>query len=315
MSRLGLKAGCLIAAIVIWFQVASTSTVEQTIGLPLHIVGLQDGATVAGSGLPREVLVRVRGSTLRLLSHRYLHRDAGEVRVDLAERRPGRTFTVPIERADVLTDLEVADIIEPDRLSIRIDGQLTRRVPVSLTTVGGLRAGYGHLARPVLTPDAVTVTGPARYFPDQLVVATAPLDLSQLDGIGSTTLHIVPPDVHLQLSEHEVRVIYGVGPLAERTIADVPVLALPDALGRVLAVSPALADVLVRGVADSLRVLDRRRLRVSLSTEGLAGGVHLLSPQVVAPEWAIVIGVDPARFQVIVGEGGAAAGNAGGDGD
>ncbi len=304
MSRFGLKLGCLVAAIAIWFQVASTSSVEQTIGLPLHIVGLQEGCTVVGSGLPREVRVRVRGSKLRLLSHRYLHRDAGEVRVDLAERRPGRTFTVPVERADVLTDLDVVDVVEPDRLSIRIDGQLTRTVPVSLTTVGGLRAGYGHLARPVLTPDVVTVTGPARYFPDQLVVATAPLDLSQLDGIGSTVLHIVPPDVHLQLSEHEVRVIYGVGPLAERTVADVAVSALPDAQGRGLAVSPARADVLLRGVADSLRVLDTRRLRVSLSADGLAPGVHLVAPQVVAPEWAIVIGVEPARFQVIVGEGG-----------
>ena len=237
------------------------------------------------------------------------------MRIDLSERRPGRTFTVPIEQADVLTDLEVADIVEPDRLSIRIDGQLTRRIPVSLTTVGGLRPGYGHLARPVLTPDAVTVTGPARYFPDQIVVATSPLDLSELDGIGSTTLHIVPPDVHLQLSEHEVRVIYGVGPLAERTIADVAVIVQPDGQGRSLAVSPARADVLVRGVADSLRVLDARRLHVSLSTAGLVAGVHLLSPQVVAPEWAIVIGVEPARFQVVIDESDASATGAGDHGD
>jgi len=301
MNRLGLKASCLVVAIVIWMQVASTATVEQTARLPLQIDGLTEGSTVAGNGLPREVAVRLRGSKLRLLAHRYLNRGVGVVRIDLTERTPGRPFTYMIERANVVTDLEVAAIVDPDRFVIRIDGQATRRLPIALSTTGDLAPGYGYLKRPATEPDSVTVSGPARYFPEQPVIFTAPLELSKLEGAGSLHLRVLPPDVHLELSVREVTVNYGVGILAERTLADVPVVVLKRVGEAEVGVSPARTDVMVRGVADSLRVLDRARLRVTVQASGLTPGVHLLPAQVEAPDWVTVIGLDPEQFQVIVG--------------
>lgn len=317
MNRLGLKLACLVAAIVIWMQVASTATVEQAASLPLRVSGLEAGCTVAGSGLPPSVTVRLRGSKLRLLAHRYLNHPLGEVRVDLSDRAPGRPFTIALERGNVSSDLDVVDVVEPDRLTIRIDGQVTRRLPVSLSLVGSLPAGYGYVRRPAAAPESVSVTGPARYFPERLAVRTAPLDLSRLSGAGVVSLRVLPPDVHLRLSEHEVRVRYAVGPLAERTLADLPVLVAPDgALPDVeVAVSPPRADVMVRAVADSLRDLDPARLRVSVAASGLGPGVHLVPGQVEGPEWLTVIGVEPPQFQVIVDEvRRGAAGGAGGSG-
>lgn len=301
MNRLGLKIGCLVAAIVIWIQVASIATVEQTTRLPLRVTGLEEGFTVAGSVLPAEVAVRLSGSKLLLLAHRYLNRPIGEVRVDLAERTPGRAFTYVLERANVVTDLDVESIVDPGRLTIRIDGQLTRRMPVSLSTEGQLAAGYGYLKRPVVTPDTITVTGPSRYFPDDQRLRTAPLDLSRLTGPGQAALRVLPPDDHLQLSIAEVTVDYGVGQLAERTLADIPIEVVAQPPGLEVGVSPARADVMVRGVADSLRVLQRSRLRITIEAADLEPGEHMLSAHVDAPDWITVIGLDPALFQVIVG--------------
>jgi len=301
MSRLGLKVSCLVVAIVIWMQMASTATVEQTASLPLEVTGLADGCTVAGNGLPREIAVRLRGSKLRLLAHRYLHRDVGVVRLNVAEQTLGRAVTHMIERANVVTDLEVAGIVEPDRLMIRIDGQVNRRLPIAVSTAGSLAPGYGYLKLPVADPESVMVSGPARYFPDQSVVFTAPLDLARLDGAGTLTLRVVPPDVHLQLSAREVTVTYGVGMLAERTLADLPVVVLKGVGEADVGVSPSRADVLVRGVADSLRTLEGVRLKITVQASGLAPGVHVLPVQVEAPDWVTIIGLDPAQFQVIVG--------------
>jgi YbbR domain-containing protein len=301
MNRLGLKASCLIVAIVIWMQVASTATVEQTASLPLQVTGLAEGCTVAGNGLPQEIAVRLRGSKLRLLEHRYLHRRVGVVILDLSEQAPGRAVTYLIERANVVTNLEVAGIVDPDRLLIRIDGQVQRRLPIAVSTAGSLAPGYGYLKLPVAEPDSVTVGGPARYFPDQPVIFTAPLDLSRLDGVGALTLRLVPPDVHLQLSAREVTITYGVGMLAERTLADIPVVVLKGVGEADPGVSPARADVLVRGVADSLRTLEGARLKITVQASGLEPGVHLLPVQVEAPAWVTIIGLDPPQFQVIVG--------------
>ena len=245
--------------------------------------------------------MRLSGSKLLLLAHRYLNRPIGEVRVDLAERTPGRAFTYVIERANVATDLDVEDIVDPGRLSIRIDGQLTRRLPVSLATEGQLAPGYGYLKRPVVTPDTITVSGPSRYFPEDQRLRTAALDLSRLTGLGQAALRVLPPDDHLQLSTAEVTVDYGVGQLAERTLADIQVgidSAPPDLE---VGVSPARADVMVRGVADSLRVMQRSRLRITISAADLEPGEYTLEARVDAPDWITVIGLDPARFRVIVG--------------
>lgn len=315
MNRLGLKASCLIVAIVIWMQVASTATVEQTASLPLQVTGLAEGCTVAGNGLPQEIAVRLRGSKLRLLEHRYLHRRVGVVILDLSEQAPGRAVTYLIERANVVTDLEVAGIVDPDRLLIRIDGQVQRRLPIAVSTAGSLAPGYGYLNLPVAKPDSVTVGGPARYFPDQPVIFTAPLDLSRLEGVGTLTLRLVPPDVHLQLSAREVTITYGVGMLAERTLADIPVVVLKGVGEADPGVSPARADVMVRGVADSLRTLVGARLKLTVQASGLAPGVHLLPVHVEAPDWVTIIGLDPPQFQVIVGtpaEAAVARGGAGG---
>ena len=52
--------------------------------LPLRVVGLGEGLTVAGSEhLPVEARVRLTGSKLRLMMHQYFGRYVGEVRVNL----------------------------------------------------------------------------------------------------------------------------------------------------------------------------------------------------------------------------------------
>lgn len=301
MSRLGLKLGCLAVAIVIWIQMASTATVEQVTRLPLRVEGLEEGSTIAGSQLPGDVQVRLRGSKFRLLAHRWLQRPAGEVLVDLSERPAGRPFTVTLTPADVLSDLAVTEIIEPQRLAIRIDGQVERNLPVTLSTIGSLPAGYGYLVPPRAEPESVLVSGPARYFPERAQVRTAPLELTRLEGSGRRTLRLLPPESHLRMSVHEVQVVYGVGVLAERTVADVPVRAIGVEPGLEAGLSPLLVDVMVRGVADSLLLLAPNRLGVTVAVDGLAPGLHLLPAEVTAPSWVTVIGLAPAQFQVVVG--------------
>lgn len=304
MNRLGLKLGCLAVAIVIWMQVASTATVEQRCDLPLRVAGLEEGRTVVGSALPRKVSVRLRGSKLRLLAHRWSQRPAGEVVIDLAERQPGRPFNVVLGPADVASAFTAVEVVEPTRLTVRIDGQVERRLAISLSTIGSLPAGYGLVTQLRAEPESVLVSGPARYFPERPAVRTTPLELDRLEGAGRLKLRVLPPESHLQLSTHEVEVAYSVGLLAERTIADVPVRLAGHDPGREIGVSPARVDVAVRGVADSLRILAPGRVSVTVAAGGLAEGVHLLPGEVSVPGWATVIGLDPAQFQVVVGADG-----------
>lgn len=302
MNRLGLKISCFVVSVVIWIQVASTAEVEQSVNLPLRVVGISEGLTIAGSPVPANAKVRLTGSKLKLLAHNYFNQYIGEVRVNLADRDPGNTFTYRLEEVDIVTEMKNPSFPEARTIKdIRIDRKVTRRVPVALATEGSLPPRLGMSRAPALVPDSVTVVGPERFFPTEFKVLTEPVALGRISGNGNQTIKLVRPHEFLQMEVREAEVIFRVGTLEERTLANIPVVPLVDAGTPEVGISPPVADVMVRGVADSVRTLTEARFSVTVPVGSLTEGVYWLTGQVEHPEWVELLGMDPVEFQVIVG--------------
>lgn len=303
MNRLGLKISCLLAAIVIWIQVAATSVVEQDIMMPLRVTGLESGLTIAGSDLPAEIPVRVRGSKLRLLRHDYFNKFVGEVLINLTGRNPGPAFVYPVDVSDILTDglddAAVSHVTKP--LLIHIDRETSRRLPVRLVLVNKLPEDRAFLEEPSITPDSVMVTGPERYFDPLPEITTSPLDLGRDGARGDVDLDLSGPNPYLVLEPDHALASLPVGIIEERTLANIPVISLVDAGRPEVGVSPPVASLTVRGVADSLRTLTRDRLLVTIPVGDRPVGVYRLPGQVDFPPWLTLIGVNPPEFMVIVG--------------
>ena len=302
MNRLGLKISCFVVSVVIWVQVASTSTVEQTTQLPLRLTGVGEGLTAAGSDLPRQVKVRVQGSKLRLLLHNYFNRYLGEVRVNLSDRVTGPTFSYELDQNDVFTDLTVVGIQPPVRLRIKLDREVARALPVRLATSGALPAGKAFVAPPRVVPDSVVVTGPERFFPVSGLVSTAPVELGRVGESTEMTVALKEPNENLKLASRSVKVRLQVAAVIERTLANVPVIPLVDAGQPEVGVSPPVVDVMVRGVADSVQALRSDRILITVPVGGLDLGVHMVAGQANLPPWLTLIGIDPPQLQVVVGD-------------
>jgi len=120
MKRIGLKLVCLLAALVLWLQVAATTVVDDTVAMPLQAVGLREGTMPASGDLPRSVRVRVRGSKLQLVAHRYFGRRVGSVVVDLARAAPGSIVEREVGTEDVRSDLTPLSVTPPVRLRVRL---------------------------------------------------------------------------------------------------------------------------------------------------------------------------------------------------
>ncbi|RKZ11314.1 hypothetical protein DRQ50_13855 [bacterium] len=91
-------------------------------------------------------------------------------------------------------------------------------------------------------------------------------------------------------------------PLEDRTLANVPVVPLVDAGQLDVSISPPVVDVMVRGVADSVRILSSVRVSVTVAVGDRAEGIYLLPGVVEHPPWMTVLGLSPARFRAIVGD-------------
>ena len=66
--------------------------------------------------------------------------------------------------------------------------------------------------------------------------------------------------------------------------------------------SPPIADVMVRGVADSVRSLTSDRITVTVAVGNREEGVYLLPGEVDHPPWLTLLGLSPAHFRAIVGD-------------
>jgi len=301
MKHLGLKITCLVAALIIWIQVASTTVIEADVRLPVSVVNLGPELTVAGNALPELIDVRLRASKLRVLAHRYLGRNLGRVQVDLANRQPGPSFSYELTPADVVTEQEVVTVPPPARLSIRLDREVTRRLPVRVAVTGELPAGRLLLSPPAPRPDTVAVRGPERFFRGVTDVATEPLRLDPVSGPVTQELNLVRPHAHLEPLVAEVAVTVNVAELEERVLANVPVIPLVDADQADVAVSPPVCDLMVRGPADSVRALTAADLTVTIPLSGLGEGMHEVRGEVSHPAWVTQVAVEPEVFLVIIG--------------
>ena len=301
MNRLGLKISCFLVSVVIWIQVAATADIEQTTHLPLVVTGLGEGLTVSGSKfLPLEVKVRGIGKKLQMLTHQYFNGDIGEVQVNLSGFAD-TTFSYPLGREDIFTELGGAEIQGARILTLTIDHEISRMVAVTLSTEGALPRGLDFVTWPRITPDSVLVTGPSRYFSDDLRLETSAVNLARISSNTHQTLDLMPCGEFLEVSLEKVQAAFLVGQLEDRTLANIPVIPLVDAGRPDVGISPPVADVMVRGIADSIRTLTKDRISVVVPVDNLSEGIFVLPGQVVHPDWVTLIRLDPPQFQVIVG--------------
>jgi len=301
MNRLGLKIGCLVASIMIWVQVASHSTVEQNASLPLIVTGLGENLTLEGSSLPSEISVRLEGSKLRLLTHNFFNRYVGEVRVNLWDRQPGPEFSYEVVPSDIYSDLKVIGIYPPVRLRLQVDRQQYKLLPIIQENASEVRDGLGFLEPPRLLPDSVLVSGPSRFFAEHPSVQAEPYDLSKLKESARVAVHLIPPGDFLHLAISQVSLDCLIAEIEDRTLSNIPVVPLVDTGMPAVGVSPPVVDVMVRGVADSVRALTVNRLLVTVPVGRMEEGIYQITGQVDKPDWLEVTGLDPALFQVIVG--------------
>jgi len=299
VSNTGVKLVCLLVALVLWIQVASTQDVEEIVQLPLAVVGLPDSLIVRGDTLPDEVGVRIRGSKLQLLRDQIVHRGFGRVEVSLQPATPGRhehEVTV-LDVRSAATPLEIVPDLE---LQLQVDRRVSRLVPVRLAVEGQLPSGFTMAGKPEISPAAVEVTGPEPVVSALGQIGTQPLRLDRQRGSFRRRVGLALRDPSLRVRPVEVEVAVGVDEVRERLFAEVPLSILNALAPERVHVDPSHAQVRVvggGGAVDALRVED---IAVLLQVEDLAPGVYQLTPEVVVPDGITSTSVEPASFQVIV---------------
>lgn len=300
----GIRLVSAVAAIAVWYAIrALTSNSTIVTDIPLTIQPPPDWSVVDASA--RTINVAFLGTRDDL---RYLNRELIKATVDVRNHAKNGAFTVTLGPANVNAPGNARiDFIRPPTLTLRLDREVTKQVPVKVETQNLLPDGY-EIDKVVVTPATVELSGPALVINDVESISTVPVDLDGRirsfnkrrlalvagDNLAGATLD--PPFVTVDLA------------ILERSVSslfpDTPILPmLPP--GRALRVDldPEVATLTVKGRPELMKNLAAEDIRLFVDVADVPRTGSAKRPiRAVLPNGIVLVRTEPANVAVQVKE-------------
>jgi len=270
-----IKVTALALATVLWAAVAAEEPTTQLIPISVTIT------TPANRTLTQQlppVQAVYEGSARELIK---LYTSPPLIRLVVPDTLSESVFTFNLSPQDVMlasdADVALRDVI-PQRLTIVLDDEAQRRVPVIPRVTLQTDSGFVITGPIAAVPESVLVIGPeaqvrriGRVYTDSLAIRRVRESVTRTVPIDTTAFGVV------RLSQHEVELHATVEAVAERTIVGVPVVIASGVWESI----PPTVQLHVTGPAALVHSLNRDRFTVtadSSTTEGEWVSVRVVAP-------------------------------------
>jgi hypothetical protein len=301
--RINIKplTGAVVVATLLWFLVATDKEYTHQITVPIEIVRLATGKTLAEK-IPDSAIIELKGKGSSLLSLWFYD---VKFRLELPEMRT----TQKIVLKEYLTflelpatfGLEVVEIIEPSTITFSIDDEVIERKPILLSGRVGTADGY-VLIDYIPSPDSVSIRGPKKRIQKLDYIYTEPLEISETKTSFTQTVKLNDQSPGLfELTPTAINIEFDVQRLAERTVFDIPISVTNVPRRYTIEASPAKLDLRVKGGEELLAELkpDEITAEIDFSKSYLRGKENY-SAKIMTPDKISWIESYPKTFKLIV---------------
>ncbi len=267
-SNIRLKLLALALALVSWYAIRETISFEITVSdIPLDIK-VDEGWSVLRQSAD-SVTATFRGSQedIRLLDQKQLR---AVLKINAPTARQGEDIVVATDNITGTRGVRVARVY-PERVSVSLDRESERRVPVKARVAG--RPFAGEIETLLCEPAIVSLRGPATHLEQTEWVFTEPVDVDGRASSFRKRCRVLPPSnlwtPRIDPPEVQVSVMI-VQQTASQTWNDVAVSALmaPGQAGRI-SIVPSKVQVTVSGTPESVAALMKMTPRVFVDCQDL----------------------------------------------
>jgi YbbR domain-containing protein len=173
-----LKLLSLLIATGLWMAIApDQEPAEVAVRVPIEFRHVPQGLEISSTTIP-DAQIRVRGPErlIRELRSTDIHAE-----LELADVKPGeRTFNLTAQQIRHQRDLHVVQVV-PGQVHLSFDMRMTRDVEIRPRVTGSFLAGE-QIAKVLVDPERITITGPRHHVEMMDAATTDPIDAS-----GTTT--------------------------------------------------------------------------------------------------------------------------------
>lgn len=199
-TNIWLKLASLIIAVALWFFVILSGRSDITMDIPVKFVNVPEKVEIVD--YPGSITVTIEGQE-RLL--KYLKPNEVSAVIDVGEAKAGRSFFT-ISRDNIkLPKSFLVTSIDPETISLTLETQLKKIVPVEPHVVGDPEKGYA-LTGIKVQPDTVVLEGPKSTISKIDIIKTEPIDIN---GIKSNLIYkanLDLTDTHIKKNLNKVDV-------------------------------------------------------------------------------------------------------------
>jgi YbbR domain-containing protein len=296
--NLGAKALAVIVALLVWFNASGQEQVVRVRTAPLVVEGLADSLAIS-SAVPPTADVRVVASRRSLVTVGFRRLS---VVADVSGFGPGR-HRVPLGANHVrgLGGLDPASVqvLSPGALELVVEPMSSRRVQVSLATVGTLPSSVVMVHGGVsIEPGWVTVQGPASVLDHVQHVNTQPIDLARVRESLRREVALDCDRFTFSCEPSRVNLSIQVSPRGERVLANVPPTVLVDSDDLDFEIRPPVLSLTLEGPSAVLDTLSSGDVSVLLSMTGHQPATYRVAPDVIVPPGVRVLEVSQDTLEV-----------------
>ncbi len=296
--HVGLKVWSVILAAMLWFVVAGQETVERGLRVPLELqqfptdLELQDDA-------PSLVDVRIRGASSALS-----RLGPGDVvaLLDLRSARPGRRlFQLTPEQVRAPFGIQVVQVLPPN-ITLMFETSAMKSVPIVPSIEGSPAPGF-VVGKVTTDPPTIEVVGPSSAVERTTEALTEAVSVAgaQRDVSETVTVGLVDQSLRIRTPKPVNVTVHVVPAPVERVVSDLPVRLRNIEPGLRAQVMPNAVDVVLRGTAQGVSLVNASSVTAFVDLSGLTAGEYTLGVQVDAAQDAGVARIMPASVQVKIG--------------
>jgi YbbR domain-containing protein len=190
-----LKILSLLIATGLWLAIApDEETAEVAVRVPIEFQHVPQHLEINSVTIP-EAQIRVRGPErlIRQLRSTDLHAE-----LELGDAKPGeRTFDLTAEQIRHQRGLHIVQVV-PGQVHLSFDTRLTREVKIHPKVTGSFAVGE-QIARVLVEPESITITGPAHHVEVVDTATTDPVDASGVVTQSTFVTNVYIPDALVQV--------------------------------------------------------------------------------------------------------------------
>jgi YbbR domain-containing protein len=237
---------------------------------------------------------------------RYLNRDQIKIEVDIRNKPFTQELNVKLLAKNVQTPGAARAVaIRPDEITLKLDQEGEKQIPVKADVQGGLPEGY-EVETITCAPASVLLQGPRQRLDEIESVRTVPIDIEgRIRSFNKLQTPIVSPSENWVgcVSPSNVAVeIKIVERLTTRALEGLPVIALirPDSRPR-LDFWPSKINVVLKGLDKLVRDVKPEDVQASVDCSTLQRSASYNLPvRVHAPAGVTAVGIEPPTVKVTV---------------